>query len=210
MMGGGSAWYKIATRCEVGSDNRRGLIHPECARGPYGATPPLARLRDAVQISAMKKLLQELEEMVVDAWPAPETEELDGWLLRASGGPSRRGNSVATLAASGELTLEERIARAEAWYRERGQAPVFQVGPCAAPRELEQALISASYVKHSESALAVATPAQVAAQTQRSMATRLDVKPSEAWLKIAVGQSRFVGTDEVFRGFLQRLGSRVR
>jgi len=158
----------------------------------------------------MKKLLRELEEMVVDAWPAPESEELDGWLLRRSGGPSRRGNSVATLSAGDELTLEQRIAKAETWYGLHAQAAVFQVGPCAAPKELEQALIAAGYRKQAETALATAAPAQVAASTQRFLATRVDEKPSEAWLQIAVGQSRFAGTETVFRGFLQRLGSRAR
>lgn len=158
----------------------------------------------------MKKLLRELEEMVVDAWPAPETEELDGWLLRSSGGPSRRGNSVATLADGNELALDQRIARSEAWYRERGKPPIFQVGPSASPKELEQTLDAARYVKHGETALATATPDAVLAATRRGAPVRLDAKPSEAWFAIAVGASRFAGTDDVFRGFLQRLGSRAR
>lgn len=158
----------------------------------------------------MKKLLRELEEMVVDAWPAPESEELDGWLLRHSGGPSRRGNSVATLSVGTELTLDERIAKAEAWYQLHNQPAVFQVGPCAAPKELEQALIAAGYRKQSEAVLAVASPEQVLACTTRSFATRSDPKASEAWLAIAVGASRFTGSEAVFRGFLYRLGSRAR
>jgi hypothetical protein len=60
----------------------------------------------------MKQLLRELEEAVVDAWPAAETADLDGWLLRASGGPSHRGNSVATLEAGSQLELDARIERA--------------------------------------------------------------------------------------------------
>ena len=51
---------------------------------------------------------RELEQAVVDSWPAAETHELDGWLLRASGGPTHRGNSVATLCA-GRKSLELRI-----------------------------------------------------------------------------------------------------
>jgi hypothetical protein len=34
-----------------------------------------------------------LEQAVVFAWPASETADVDGWLLRASGGPTNRGNS---------------------------------------------------------------------------------------------------------------------
>jgi hypothetical protein len=35
----------------------------------------------------MKGWLRGLEEMVVDAWPAAEVEELGGWLLRDRVGP---------------------------------------------------------------------------------------------------------------------------
>jgi hypothetical protein len=46
---------------------------------------------------ARQAFLLELEDMVVDAWPADEALNLRGWLLRRSGGPTHRGNSVATL-----------------------------------------------------------------------------------------------------------------
>ena len=75
-----------------------------------------------------ESLAGELERLVVDAWPAAETEELDGWLLRASGGPTHRGNSVATLAAGSALSLDQRIARAEQWYRERERTAELLTG----------------------------------------------------------------------------------
>src|SRR5687767_4189672 len=82
--------------------------------GQSPAAPFCARTK-----RAMHQVLRELETMVVDAWPAAETLERDGWLLRASGGPTHRGNSVATLDATGVIGLDARIDDAEAWYRER-------------------------------------------------------------------------------------------
>lgn len=177
---------------------------------PHARCPALAPGQVDGQIRGMKRRLRELEEMVVDAWPAPETDEQSGWLLRCSGGPSHRGNSVATLVSEGDLPLRERIGHVERWYQERGRAAMFQVGPCAEPQELDQALADAGYRKESESALAVAAPSEVLTRTERTLATRIDGKASDAWLEIAVGASRFAGTQPVFQGFLRRLGSRAR
>lgn len=158
----------------------------------------------------MKKQLCELEEMVIDAWPASETSELSGWLLRASGGPSRRGNSVATLAVEGELSLDARIDAAEAWYRERAQPALFQVGPCAAPKELDQALAARGYQQEGQAALSVAQAGRLVASARGRFATRIDEKLSEGWLGIVVGAGRFAQVEQVFRGYLTRLGSRCR
>src|SRR6188474_2078824 len=86
-----------------------------------------------------------LERTVVEAWPAAETADLGGWLLRSSGGPTHRGNSVSTLGASGALSLGERVDQAEAWYRARGKRPLLQVGPCATPPLLEAELVARGY-----------------------------------------------------------------
>jgi ribosomal protein S18 acetylase RimI-like enzyme len=172
----------------------------------------------------MKKLLRELEEAVVDAWPAAETEELDGWLLRASGGPTHRGNSVATLEAGPALPLATRIEQAEAWYAARMKPPMFQVGPAAAPAELDHALAERGYRKEGEAVAAVAALPEAVMLTAlcgRALCTSVDPKPSAAWLELSTGASRFAATPrsgaeprastpEVFRGFLARLGSRCR
>src|SRR6188768_1895074 len=105
-----------------------------------------------------ESLAGELERLVVDAWPAAETEDLDGWLLRASGGPTQRGNSVATLDAGSALSLEERIARAEQWYRARERTAIIQIGPTAMPDGLDAALEQRGYRRHGDSVAAVAAP----------------------------------------------------
>jgi N-acetylglutamate synthase len=155
-------------------------------------------------------LAHELERQVVDAWPAGEAEELDGWLLRASGGPTHRGNSVATLAAGSALDLDERLARTEAWYRSRERAAMIQLGPTAVPAELDATLERRGYRRHGDSVAALATTQNVRDNTKSLLRTSVDAQPSAEWLGIVEGSSRHASTKQVFRGFLTRLGARCR
>src|SRR5215510_5505916 len=134
----------------------------------------------------------ELERAVVDAWPAPEVEELDGWLLRASGGPTHRGNSVATLAAGSRLSLDERLAHAEHWYRARGREPMLQIGPSVA---LEQR----GYSLQGNSVAAIAPSSLVLERTRSALTTSVEAQASSAWLAVAEGSSRHASSKQIFR-----------
>lgn len=60
------------------------------------------------------------------AWPSPKQLIADGWLLRASGGVTRRTNSVNPL-RSGRRDPEAVIATAEAVYSGLGRDTVFRI-----------------------------------------------------------------------------------
>jgi N-acetylglutamate synthase len=158
----------------------------------------------------MKQPLREFEEALIDAWPAAETEDLDGWFMRASGGPSHRANSVATLEAGSQLALEARIARAEAWYEARKRAPMFHVGPCVAPAELDHVLVERGYRKQGEAVVAVASPELVRERCPVLFSARIESKLSDTWLRTALDGGRFASSREVLLGILKRLGSRCR
>lgn len=66
--------------------------------------------------------VEELTRVAVASWPAPETERVGGWLLRAGGGWSRRANSAVRL-GPGEPELD----RVVAWYAARGLPARFQL-----------------------------------------------------------------------------------
>jgi GNAT superfamily N-acetyltransferase len=80
-----------------------------------------------------------------DAWPAPETETLAGWQLRAGEGGYNRANSVWTGRFTGEISLDDAIDGAEAFYRARGLAPRFQMLGIAQPAGLDAALTGRGY-----------------------------------------------------------------
>jgi len=150
----------------------------------------------------------ELERQVVEAWPAAQCEELDGWLLRASGGPTHRGNSVAALAAGARFSLPARIERMEDWYAERGQVAMVQLGPCSQPTELDAVLEQRGYGRRGESVVTLAATAQVIEASRCELAARVEERAGPDWLGIVAGSSRHASTKEIFHGFLARLGAR--
>lgn len=78
-----------------------------------------------------------------DAWPAPETMHCCGWTVRAGRGGYNRANSVWTGAFDGDLA--QAVERVEAFYRERGLRPRFQVLDIAAPAGIDRELASRGY-----------------------------------------------------------------
>jgi ribosomal protein S18 acetylase RimI-like enzyme len=72
----------------------------------------------------------QLEEMNFNAWPALKSVHYDGWLLRSTGGASRRPNSVNCIGLS-TIGLEQKIAAAEALYARWGRKAIFRLTPLA-------------------------------------------------------------------------------
>lgn len=62
------------------------------------------------------------------AWPAPDREESDGWVLRAASGVTQRANSVWPREPEGDThQLHEALRAARLWYRGRRLPLIFQV-----------------------------------------------------------------------------------
>ena len=81
------------------------------------------------------------------AWPPKETRRLDGWLLRAAGGHTRRANSVQALVFAADTDLSRAMEQVEAWYGARGLAACYQVTDHAAPARLDEALAARRYTR---------------------------------------------------------------
>ncbi|MEU6859721.1 GNAT family N-acetyltransferase [Glycomyces sp. NPDC046736] len=70
-----------------------------------------------------------LERLLAETWPATETADLGGWLLRSARGFTKRANSALALTAP-PGGVDEAAAAVKAWYRERGTRPLISLaGP---------------------------------------------------------------------------------
>jgi len=67
-----------------------------------------------------------LEQVAAAAWPAVDTARLGDWVLRASGGWTRRANSALVLGSPG-MDLDRALGACVRWYAERGLPPLVCV-----------------------------------------------------------------------------------
>jgi GNAT superfamily N-acetyltransferase len=122
-----------------------------------------------------------LEEMNFNAWPALRAVHYDGWLLRCTGGASRRPNSVNCITPS-TLRFGEKIDVAAALYRRWRQRLVFRLTPLAEDgldRTLEQrgyTIEEPTFVQ-----LADIQPAPMASDVHISSVA------NDAWIDAAIG-----------------------
>ena len=86
-----------------------------------------------------------IEEAALNAWPAPRQMLYDGWVLRFTGGNSKRVNSVNILAAS-KLPFGEKITFCEAVFRGQGLPVLFRLPEPFTPLELPKVLLEEGYV----------------------------------------------------------------
>jgi N-acetylglutamate synthase len=82
-----------------------------------------------------------VEEACLNAWPSPRQILVEGYLLRAAGGRSKRQNSVNPMRRSGDPGRA--IAAAHALYRSFGQRSIFRI-PAIAP-QMEPLLTQGDY-----------------------------------------------------------------
>ena len=135
-----------------------------------------------------------LDEVIAAAWRAPVREELDGWELRYGYGLTGRANSAWPRRTCGGLTLEDRIDRLEAWYRERGLPPKVQLSPASEPGGLDEELERRGWERSSDVLIETADASAVEPDRDVDLVDR----PDAAWLDVWLGQ-RFFPRDQADR-----------
>lgn len=96
--------------------------------------------------------IRAIEELSLNAWPAQQTLLYDGWVLRFSGGYTRRANSVNPLYPSSQ-PLEAKIQACEALYRQQGLPVTFKMTPASQPQDLDACLVSLGYARDADTSV---------------------------------------------------------
>ncbi|MFC1417428.1 GNAT family N-acetyltransferase [Streptacidiphilus cavernicola] len=124
----------------------------------------------------------ELGRIAARNWPAAETEPLGEWTLRASGGFTKRANSVLVLGGSG-LPLDRALERARGWYDQRGLPTYLQVttGAEDADDALDARLAALGWTAEG-SALEQTAPLSPLLDAAPRDGVRLDREPGPAWI----------------------------
>ena len=93
------------------------------------------------------ELIERIERAALWAWPPKETARVDGWLLRADGGDTRRANSVQTLVFAADSDLDRAIGPRRVLVCARGLPACFQLTDRSAPARLDAMLDARGYAR---------------------------------------------------------------
>ncbi|QHK22182.1 GNAT family N-acetyltransferase [Pseudarthrobacter psychrotolerans] len=130
------------------------------------------------------------------AWPAPDREESDGWVLRAASGVTQRANSVWPREPEGDTRQQhEALRAARLWYRGRRLPLIFQVFDDPRSTGLNAILDGEGFTRQSETlvmcringAQAADQPAARPAVTRPAVAqpgVEISTDPSDEWLDL--------------------------
>ncbi len=103
---------------------RRGPVRVERATVTHLKVIPPRPSRRGAPHRALS--VEDLQRVMVGAWPAMETARLGDWTLRAANGFTQRANSVVTAGDPG-LPLDAALAEVEDWYAARDLPPNLTV-----------------------------------------------------------------------------------
>lgn len=90
------------------------------------------------------KMIQRIEQISMNAWPALETIHFDGWVIRFAQGLTKRSNSVNPIYDS-RLDINYKIDHCESLYRSRDLPVCFKISDIAQPVGIDNILEKRGY-----------------------------------------------------------------
>lgn len=105
----------------------------------------LARTLIDVAAGSAQQDVRRIEEHAVQAWPAPVTRHLDGWLVRHTPGVQRLRSGNTALPLSPDGNGYAALSGVEAFYADRGLPAAVQVSPAARHIGLDEHLAARGY-----------------------------------------------------------------
>ncbi len=128
-------------------------------------------------------LVQALETRLVNAWPALETQIVDGWILRFAKGYSKRANSASPLTAGASLD-DAAIDQIVRQFRMHGLPPTVRLTGLQVP-EVDGQLAARGFVEAEPTYGMVARLSELAVEPEIAAdpALTVEAKPKGRWLK---------------------------
>lgn len=144
-----------------------------------------------------------LEELSLNAWPAIRQVHFDNWVLRFSGGHTRRANSVNFLGPS-SIPLAAKVGFCEEVYSRMGSATVFKFSGKPDTDHIDAFLADAGYRAEGNAAVMTRDLAQL--PTVPDAEFRVESELSNDWFELAV---EFTAVERSRRGHLERILSSI-
>lgn len=145
--------------------------------------------------------IQTWEEISLAAWPTLDSFEYDGWIVRTSGGYTKRSNSVNPIQPGGK-DVDEKIAHCENHFQARKLPVIFKMTEeVVYPSNLDDILEEKGYREDSPTSVMTIDLSGCAMQTSCSVSIEAS---GDAWLDAYQRFSGLSGKNkELFRRMLQ-------
>lgn len=122
------------------------------------------------------------------AWPAPDREESDGWVLRAASGVTQRANSVWPREPEGAARQQhEALRAARLWYRGRRLPLIFQIFDDPRSAGLNAILDGEGFTRQSETLVMCRDAGADRTGPERAApppGVEISTDPSDEWLEL--------------------------
>ena len=113
-------------------------------------------------------------------WPAADSTELDGWLVRRNAGVTLRANSV--LPADAPSDLGKALDYVENLYQAHGITPSFQISSAARPADLDAQLEARGYEIRTPTLVQCAEVADILAKLpEPTVEMNISTAPDDSW-----------------------------
>lgn len=99
-------------------------------------------------------MINKIEQIQFNAWPALITYLYDGWVLRISEGVTRRSNSISPIYNS-RIDLNEKIAFCENYYKKVGLPIIYKLTKDVYPVDLDRELEARGYLYDAETSVQI-------------------------------------------------------
>jgi ribosomal protein S18 acetylase RimI-like enzyme len=153
-------------------------------------------------------LVQALESRLVNAWPALETQIVDGWIVRFAKGYSKRANSASPLIPGTSLD-DGQIDQIVRQFQAQNLRPTFRLTSLEAP-EVEERLISRGFVEVEPSygmMGPLSVPVSIEQQVELEPTVAIDDAPKPRWIKDVAAS---YGGDKADHLILAEIVTRIR
>ncbi|MFI5696789.1 GNAT family N-acetyltransferase [Kribbella sp. NPDC051586] len=122
-----------------------------------------------------------IDSLMNQAWPAADSTELDGWLVRRNAGVTLRANSV--LPANAPFDVHGALDYVERLYVAHDITPSFQISPAVQPSDLDAHLEARGYTVRNPTLVQCAAISDVLAKLPETTAeVNISRAPSAAWM----------------------------
>ncbi|MBP2354568.1 ribosomal protein S18 acetylase RimI-like enzyme [Kribbella aluminosa] len=125
-----------------------------------------------------------IDTLMNHGWPAADSTELDGWVVRRNAGVTLRANSV--LPKRAPFDLGKALDYVENLYAAHDIAPSFQVGPAAQPGDLDDRLAARGYELRNPTLVMGAELADVLANlgepAEQLGPVNISAAPDDSWM----------------------------